>query len=264
MINVQQGTYVMRCHPDHTKTSQESGRKGALIAALARLESGLDVQKDLLIPPVIMLTNALSQLPQAEATIERLLRKAQRQKIQDLAPRKAYKDQVRSFMMQYAKCANPTKREAREERVRQSEELGEMEETAINMIQASLNATAKADTPVFITSERLSASQRLGPTPHLQSNSGKSQTSRDTKARERLPATLRLGPPILTDNSNDEGRDSHLVTDAERVPATLRLGSTQPERAEPTNTADPRVVKRKPGRPQDQGKPQINRARRLR
>lgn len=45
-------------------------------------------------------------------------------------------------MLQYTKAADPTEREARIERMRQAEEQGEIEETAIQLVQASLQASS--------------------------------------------------------------------------------------------------------------------------
>lgn len=41
--------------------------------------------------------------------------------------------EVRDVMLQYTKCADPTEREARKERVRQAEERGQMEDAAVHL-----------------------------------------------------------------------------------------------------------------------------------
>lgn len=72
-------------------------------------------------------------------------------------------------MVQYTKSADPTEREARMARVRQAEELGEMEETAIQMARTNLSASAerqrKANEEIVNeeTPERIPATQKLGP-----------------------------------------------------------------------------------------------------
>ena len=49
--------------------------------------------------------------------------------------------ELRNVMIQYTKTTDPTESEARKERMRQAEEQGEMEETAIQMVRASLAPT---------------------------------------------------------------------------------------------------------------------------
>lgn len=48
--------------------------------------------------------------------------------------------EVIEVMVQYTKCADPTESAARQERLRIAEEQGELEATAIMMVQASINA----------------------------------------------------------------------------------------------------------------------------
>lgn len=78
--------------------------------------------------------------------------------------------ELRDVMIKYVNCADPTESAARRERYRQAEDLGQFEETAEQMVRASLQ----------IPSER----------PH------ESPTSL-SGSHERIPATLRLGPPAL-------------------------------------------------------------------
>ncbi|KAJ4873011.1 Uncharacterized protein Rs2_45319 [Raphanus sativus] len=91
--------------------------------------------------------------------------------------------------------------------------------------------------------ERLSASQRLGPSIHPSSNSQERVSARlrlgenSTSPAEvpRLPASLRLGETSKSPLSKD------------RLPVTQRLGLTQPSEA-PEEAPEPKK-KRKPGRP---------------
>ena len=50
--------------------------------------------------------------------------------------------EVHDAMVQYTRVADPSEREAREERMRLAEDLGEMEETATNMVQAAMHLSA--------------------------------------------------------------------------------------------------------------------------
>lgn len=77
--------------------------------------------------------------------------------------------ELREVMTQYANCPDPTESAARRARVRQAEELGEFEETAEQMVRATLPVNLIPSTESFaeegnISSERIPASQRLGPT----------------------------------------------------------------------------------------------------
>lgn len=157
--------------------------------------------------------------------------------------------EVRDVMLQYTKCADPTEREARIERVRQAEERGQMKETAANMVRASLvsnNQTVAADN---LTPERPSATQRLGPSSSNQLfNSGRSKSDKSTDSRERIPVNLRLGPrPLLLDQDSD---DIPTERSNERLPATQRLGPVTDTIAT-DGLADVVIAtqKRKPGRP---------------
>lgn len=74
--------------------------------------------------------------------------------------------EVRDAMLQYTACADPTESAARKERMRQAEECGEPEETAIQMVRAAM-ITAEQPREEVITevSPRVPALQRLGPAP---------------------------------------------------------------------------------------------------
>ncbi|KAH0935372.1 hypothetical protein HID58_012489 [Brassica napus] len=72
--------------------------------------------------------------------------------------------EVREAMAQYTACADPTKSAARKERMRLAEAQGEIEETAIRMVQASKGTTPTRSPPVEIPA-RIPAVLRLGPSP---------------------------------------------------------------------------------------------------
>ncbi|KAF8045076.1 hypothetical protein N665_5639s0001 [Sinapis alba] len=93
-------------------------------------------------------------------------------------------DDVRNVMLQYSNVADPTESAARKERLRQAEEKGELEESALRIARASHSKRPAPSSPSPATSQdRVPASQRLGPqSPNLQIS------------QERIPATLRLGP----------------------------------------------------------------------
>ncbi|KAF3583331.1 hypothetical protein F2Q69_00026541 [Brassica cretica] len=115
-------------------------------------------------------------------------------------PREAVQEalgEVREAMLQYTKSADPTESEARKERMQQAEENGELEETAIQMVRASIAAeTGKQRLEHAIYSpERVPVTQRLGPSPTPQNS--RHQTGGNEKlsnSLERTPAILRLGP----------------------------------------------------------------------
>ncbi|WZZ78313.1 hypothetical protein YC2023_098885 [Brassica napus] len=74
---------------------------------------------------------------------------------------------IREYMIQYANCPDRTESAARKERLRQAEEQGEIEETALQMVRASL-ATHTDEPPSEkspTSADRVPAKHRLGPTP---------------------------------------------------------------------------------------------------
>lgn len=75
--------------------------------------------------------------------------------------------ELREVMVRYVNCTDPTESAARKERYKQAEELGEVEETAIQMVRASQNDIGE---------------EPLSPVANLESSA------------ERIPASLRLGP----------------------------------------------------------------------
>ena len=88
--------------------------------------------------------------------------------------------EVHDAMLQYTTVDDPSEREAREERMRLTEDLGEMEETATNMVQAAMHLSAEKHGRIQITDtpEKIPAVQRLSlPESH-----------------EHIPTSARLGP----------------------------------------------------------------------
>lgn len=160
--------------------------------------------------------------------------------------------EVREAMMQYTKHANPTENRAREERLRQAEEQGEIEETARSMVKSALEI--EADKQRFeqenATPARLPVMQRLGSPGSLQ---GSERQTHHSTSQDRIPATQRLVPVILgQEHSNSRGKNREVErppTSLERIPAAMRLG----ENTAPTLTMEageaPCKEKRKPGRP---------------
>lgn len=136
-------------------------------------------------------------------------------------PKEALKEaigEVRDYMTQYTCCADPTESAARKERLRQAENLGEIEEVAANMVRTALETMDITHAPA----------QQQSP-------------------QERIHVAQRLGP--LSPNQIAEGA---IPSPHNRVPATLRLGPVSPPEDERA-IADPKNpalgTKRKPGRP---------------
>ncbi|KAF3509475.1 hypothetical protein F2Q69_00009230 [Brassica cretica] len=131
-------------------------------------------------------------------------------------------------MRQYTACADPTESAARKERLRQAEEQGEVEEAAIQMVQANLENLSPTD----------GRRQRESPIP---------------ASRERVPATLRLGPQVSQVDEEDNVSEGRRPVSLESIPAAQRLGPLiDPMETEDLPLMDGRfetTVKRKPGRP---------------
>ncbi|KAF3510586.1 hypothetical protein F2Q69_00005552 [Brassica cretica] len=148
------------------------------------------------------------------------------------------RNEVRDMMMQYTKCSNPTEREARKERLRQAEVRGQVEEAVVQVARASLNAMANEQMliPLGTSPERISATQRLGPTVQQVAPKAKDQEAEtNPTSREKAHVSLRLG----------ESQKSPISKS--RTPATLRLGPVGTPEAQ--DTGDLVTAKRKPGRP---------------
>ena len=160
--------------------------------------------------------------------------------------------ELRDYMIQYTKSADPTEREARKERFRKAEEQGEMEEAAIQMAKTSMSISADRKRRALdeATPERVPATQRLGSSSQQKSVS-REENSHELmlNSQERLPVSLRVGPAIPQNTNQEETETFHDTNSSERIPATQRLG---PPLASPTDrTKDPEaaIPKRKPGRP---------------
>lgn len=94
-------------------------------------------------------------------------------------------EEVRDTMIQYTQCADPTESAARRERMRKAEEKGQLEETAVRMVQANLSSN-DAEGPSKETensAERIPASLRLGPSVPVEIE------------KEAAPTKKRLGRP---------------------------------------------------------------------
>lgn len=161
--------------------------------------------------------------------------------------------EVRDVMIQYTKSSDPTESAARKERMRQAEEQGEVEETALKIVRANLDAEAeKRRLEEHTTPERIPASQRLSsPSSHRSSRQKSDGQSQNSKSHDRLPASSRLGPVILEQSHNSAERNTTMTerTPPERVPVALRLG-TSAELPIPEVIRDaPHKETRRPGRP---------------
>ncbi|KAF3546554.1 hypothetical protein DY000_02001245 [Brassica cretica] len=128
--------------------------------------------------------------------------------------------EVCDVMMQYTRCADPSESAARRECVRQAEAQGQLEESAAQMVRASLARNEPTeDSPV---------------SPHTHNSAG---------PQMRLPLSSRLGPP----------QEIH-VASSPRIPVMDRLGPLLDEITtdETAATAEkiPQKPKKKLGRPQ--------------
>lgn len=132
-------------------------------------------------------------------------------------------DEVRGVMAQYANCADPAESAARRERVRQAEAKGQIEESAAQIVRASLTRKTTSD----------------------------SQMEKSPTSEERVPVADRLGPVNL-DNSLENNTESFPSSERrERVPVACRIGLQGANiLAEPEGeTAPDQIQKRKPGIP---------------
>lgn len=123
---------------------------------------------------------------------------------------KAQED-LRDFMNQYSNCVDPTERAARKERFRLAEELGEFEQTAINMA-----ITSSANRGEIIPALRSSTLDRLEEQPHL-------ELSAPTSSETRPSALNRLGPQMDVPTGNPSA-----------VPVKKRLGRPPGKKTQPT------------------------------
>ncbi|CAN7036542.1 unnamed protein product [Brassica rapa subsp. trilocularis] len=169
--------------------------------------------------------------------------------------------ELRNVMLQYTKTADPTESEARKERMRQAEEQWDMEETAVQMVRASLTPQLETQHTLqnTTTPERIPVSQRLSGFGLIQTG-GKDRVISASSTHERMPAILRLGSPPnpLMAMQNDLG-STHNLSNEERLPAILRLGPLPPPAG--AETEAPNDVRRKPGRPPGKKKTTENQTR---
>ncbi|KAH0869938.1 hypothetical protein HID58_076960, partial [Brassica napus] len=145
--------------------------------------------------------------------------------------------EVRDVMLQYTKCADPTEREARKERVRQAEERGQMGDAALQLARSALvMKVVEQEVAPNGTPERLPASQRLCPNTHDEIvRPEQSMSDHNSNSRERLPASSRLG-------------EKKSPTSLPRRPVTSRLEPVE-ILVNVTLVEEAAIVKRKPGRP---------------
>uniref|UniRef100_A0A0D3E7L6 DUF4005 domain-containing protein n=1 Tax=Brassica oleracea var. oleracea TaxID=109376 RepID=A0A0D3E7L6_BRAOL len=146
--------------------------------------------------------------------------------------------EARDVLLQYTKCADPTEMEVREERVRQAEERGQIEANARKIARASLNSSEEQwMSPAKSSSERVPASQRLGPNEQAKEpNVGLVVSEGADNSRRRTPISQWLGDVATSPIKSP------------RVPAVLRLGTGHS--GSPSKLPEDKIpLKRKPGRP---------------
>lgn len=107
--------------------------------------------------------------------------------------------ELREVMIQYANCADPSESAARKERLRLAEEHGQFEETAEQMVRASLSVPAGEDvnagSPDFSSShERIPVALRLGP------------TNPPPKPKKRAVTKRKPGRPPLKQGARTQGK----------------------------------------------------------
>ncbi|KAF2563185.1 hypothetical protein F2Q70_00015079 [Brassica cretica] len=119
-----------------------------------------------------------------------------------LAALESARGEVREVMLQYTSCADPSESAARRERLRQAELQGQLEESAAQIVRASL---ARKDTggsatipgpsaaPTPTATMRIPAPKRLGPS-----------ASKSPDLTARVPIMDRLGPLLDEANSTDK------------------------------------------------------------
>lgn len=157
------------------------------------------------------------------------------------------RDELRDYINQYTKSADPTEREARIERMRQAEEQGEMEETVVQMARTALQTSSERQRRE-VTPERIPASQRLGPTACFLPTGQESPADQGGQPPDRIPIALRLGPspPSLQLQDLDAAPEQ---TSLERLPVTQRLGPVMTPLEDRALASISVAPKRKPGRP---------------
>lgn len=114
---------------------------------------------------------------------------------------------------------------------------GQLEETVLQVVRASLSIIMDQRPSPDITPERLPASLRLGAgDPRNSGRDGKETVEGSNVSKERIPISQRLG------------ETSHSPKNNTRIPAVLRLGNDTS--GSPTGLHEDKApAKRKPGRP---------------
>ncbi|KAL0680350.1 hypothetical protein Bca4012_008332 [Brassica carinata] len=119
-----------------------------------------------------------------------------------LAALESARGEVREVMLQYTSCADPSESAARRERLRQAELQGQLEESAAQIVRASLarkdtggSATipGPSSSPTPTATMRIPAPKRLGPS-----------ASKSPDLTARVPIMDRLGPLLDEANSTDK------------------------------------------------------------
>ncbi|KAF2607799.1 hypothetical protein F2Q68_00043305 [Brassica cretica] len=80
---------------------------------------------------------------QGRSYYREVIRKSDQNKDAGSTTSKRAVGEVREIMIQYTKSSDPTESAARKERMRQAEEQGEVEETALKIVRANLDAEAE-------------------------------------------------------------------------------------------------------------------------
>ncbi|CAH8391557.1 unnamed protein product [Eruca vesicaria subsp. sativa] len=164
---------------------------------------------------------------------------------------------ARDAMIQYTLSADPSERQVRQERMRQAEERGQLENTALLIARADSTRDLVDKEYLQVTPPRPLMSQRLGPiAPIQEANSGEILAATTSSSRDRLHPSLRLGPQPLSPPRSPEDKGASHSDRVERIPAVMRLGpsSDPPMKELDTETT---TAKRKPGRPPGSGKGSI-------
>ncbi|WZZ20117.1 hypothetical protein YC2023_121504 [Brassica napus] len=153
-------------------------------------------------------------------------------------------------MTQYTSCADPTESAARKERLRQAEAQGQVEESAVQMVKASIareNAEAESLAAVGVSSqERIPTISRLGPVNvELMREPNDAQTGENQDAR--IPVVDRLvhttgdvttaENPLTTEEAGGKKRKPGRPAGRRKVASSPRLapGSCSRKRKPRTN-----------------------------
>lgn len=138
-------------------------------------------------------------------------------------------EEVRDVMAQYTACADPSESAERKERLRVAEAQGEIEETSIRMVQASMTIPAARE-PQLETSPRIPAVLRLGPPIHAETRSEGNPEPSSKRKPGRPPGKKKAhASPLKLTGSVASRRRASTKTQANK----RKVGSatTQPTRA---------------------------------